>query len=86
MDIEFSWGVTEVKVAEGLVDAAVEVTETGSSLRANGLRIVEATADLDPGAGRQQVRLGDPWKHDKIQQIAFCCAAPWMPKAASGSR
>src|SRR5580658_11045265 len=36
VDVEFSWGATEAKVAEGMVDAAVEVTETGSSLRANG--------------------------------------------------
>ncbi len=40
-DVEFSWGATEVKVASGLVDAIVELTETGSSLRANNLRIVE---------------------------------------------
>ena len=41
VDIEFSWGATEGKVIEGLCDAIVEVTETGSTLRANGLRIVE---------------------------------------------
>src|SRR5271156_2659512 len=41
VDVEFSWGATEAKVADGLVDAAIDVTETGSSLRANGLRIVE---------------------------------------------
>src|SRR6266478_5838021 len=40
-DVEFSWGATEAKVASGLVDAIVELTETGSSLRANKLRIVE---------------------------------------------
>jgi ATP phosphoribosyltransferase len=40
-DVEFSWGATEVKVAAGLVDAIVELTETGSSLRANNLRIVD---------------------------------------------
>ncbi len=40
-DVEFSWGATEVKVASGLVDAIVELTETGSSLKANNLRIVE---------------------------------------------
>jgi len=39
--VEFSWGATEVKVAAGLVDAIVELTETGSSLRANNLRIVD---------------------------------------------
>src|SRR5271168_2652142 len=40
-EVEFSWGATEAKVAEGIIDAAIDVTETGSSLRANGLRIVE---------------------------------------------
>lgn len=40
-DVEFSWGATEVKVGSGLVDAIVDLTETGSSLRANNLRIVE---------------------------------------------
>ncbi|MGB2681392.1 MAG: ATP phosphoribosyltransferase, partial [Candidatus Competibacter sp.] len=38
--VEFSWGATEAKVVEGLVDAAVEITETGSTIRAHGLRIV----------------------------------------------
>src|SRR4030066_979370 len=41
VDVEFSWGATEGKVIEGLCDAIVEVTETGSTLRANKLRIVE---------------------------------------------
>src|SRR6185312_13461669 len=44
-DVEFSWGATEVKVASGLVDAIVELTETGSSLRANKLRIVETLCE-----------------------------------------
>src|SRR6202158_6333599 len=48
VDVEFSWGVTEAKAADGLVDAVVEVTETGSSLRANGLRIVEELLTSTP--------------------------------------
>ena len=51
VEVEFSWGATEAKAAEGLVDAIVEVTETGSSLRANGLAHRRGAADLDPGAG-----------------------------------
>src|SRR5712691_10902200 len=43
VDVEFSWGATEAKAAEGLVDAIVEVTESGSTLRAHGLKII---ADL----------------------------------------
>src|SRR5215469_2299028 len=48
VEVEFSWGATEAKAAEGLVDAVVEVTETGSSLRANGLRIVEQLLTSTP--------------------------------------
>src|SRR5258708_36254570 len=48
VEVEFSWGATEAKAADGLVDAVVEVTETGSSLRANGLRIVEQLLTSTP--------------------------------------
>ena len=55
--VEFSWGATEAKVAEGLVDAIVEVTETGSTLRAHGLRIVAELFESS-AAGRQHGRVG----------------------------
>ncbi len=70
VDIEFSWGATEVKVAEGLVDAALEVTETGSSLRANGLRIVEELLTSTPQLAANKTAWADPWKRDKINQIS----------------
>ena len=70
VDIEFSWGATEVKVAEGLVDAALEVTETGSSLRANGLRIVEELLTSSPQMAANKAAWADPWKREKINQIA----------------
>jgi len=70
VDIEFSWGATEVKVAEGLVDAALEVTETGSSLRANGLRIVEELLTSTPQLAANKAAWANRWKHDKINQIA----------------
>lgn len=44
-DVEFSWGATEVKVAEGLVDAIVELTETGTSLKAHNLRIIDTVCE-----------------------------------------
>ncbi len=70
-DVEFSWGATEAKVAAGLVDAVVELTETGSSLKANKLRIVaticESTTQLI--ANRQSVK--DSWKKKKMDQIAM---------------
>lgn len=70
VDIEFSWGATEVKVAEGLVDAALEVTETGSSLRANGLRIVEELLTSTPQLAANKAAWAVRWKQDKIKQIA----------------
>jgi ATP phosphoribosyltransferase len=70
VDVEFSWGVTEAKAADGLVDAVVEVTETGSSLRANGLRIVEELLTSTPVLVANQVAWEDEWKQGKIRQIA----------------
>ncbi len=69
-DVEFSWGATEVKAHE-LVDAIVEITETGSSLRANKLRIVETLLVSTP---RLIVNLNawkDRWKRQKIERIAL---------------
>ena len=69
-DVEFSWGATEVKVPD-LVDAIVELTETGSSLRAHNLRIVEtlleSTTRLIANKGSWQ----DKWKRSKIENIAL---------------
>jgi ATP phosphoribosyltransferase len=70
VDVEFSWGVTEAKAADGLVDAVVEVTETGSSLRANGLRIVEELLTSTPVLAANHQAWGDQWKQAKIRQIA----------------
>jgi len=69
VDVEFSWGVTEAKAADGLVDAVVEVTETGSSLRANGLRIVEELLTSSPVLVANQQAWSDEWKQAKIRQI-----------------
>jgi len=70
VEVEFSWGVTEAKAADGLVDAVVEVTETGSSLRANGLRIVEELLTSTPVLVANQHSWTDEWKQAKIRQIA----------------
>jgi len=71
VDVEFSWGATEVKVAEGLVDAALEVTETGSSLRANGLRIVAELLTSTPQLAANKAAWADEWKRAKIEQVAM---------------
>jgi ATP phosphoribosyltransferase len=75
VDVEFSWGATEVKVAEGIVDAAVDVTETGSSLRANGLRIVEELLVSNPVLVANPTAWADEWKRAKIKQIGVLMRA-----------
>ena len=52
-EVEFSWGATEAKVAEGIIDAAIDVTETGSSLARQRLAHRRGAADIESGAGRQ---------------------------------
>jgi ATP phosphoribosyltransferase len=71
VDVEFSWGATEGKVIEGLADAVVEVTETGSTLRANGLRIVEELMQTNTQLIANRESYKDPWKKEKIEQISL---------------
>jgi len=71
VDVEFSWGATEGKVIEGLADAIVEVTETGSTLRANGLRIVEELMQTNTQLIANHEAYRDPWKREKIEQISL---------------
>lgn len=67
--VEFSWGATEAKVVEGLVDAIVEVTETGSTIRANKLRIVHELMQTNTQMIANAAAWDDPWKRQKIEQI-----------------
>jgi ATP phosphoribosyltransferase len=67
-NVEFSWGATEVKPPE-LADAIVEVTETGSSLRANKLRIVETVLESNTQFIANKVAWADEWKRRKLQDI-----------------
>ena len=69
-EVEFSWGATEVKARE-LVDAIVEVTETGSSLRANKLRIVDTLLVSTPRLIANHDSWKDPWKRRKIDTLAL---------------
>jgi len=71
VDIEFSWGATEAKVGAGLVDAIVELTETGASLRANNLRIVDTICESTTLIIANKSSWKDPWKKEKIQNIAL---------------
>src|SRR3954471_8415692 len=65
-EVEFSWGATEVKAHE-LVDAIVEITETGSSLRANKLRIVDTLLVSTPRLIMNHASWKDPWKRRKVE-------------------
>jgi ATP phosphoribosyltransferase len=69
--VEFSWGATEAKVVEGLADAAVEITETGTTIRAHGLRIVCDLLHTHTVLVANRAALADPWKKAKIDQIAL---------------
>jgi ATP phosphoribosyltransferase len=69
VEVEFSWGATEAKAAEGLVDAIVEVTETGSTIRAAGLHIIHELMESCPQLIANNQAWQDPWKRSKIEQI-----------------
>ncbi len=70
-EVEFSWGATEAKVASGLVDAIVELTETGSSLKANKLRIVSTVCESTTQFIANKKAYKDSWKRKKMEQIAM---------------
>ena len=69
-EVEFSWGATEVKAPE-LVDAIVELTETGSSLKANNLRIVDELVRSFPQLIANKKSWKDEWKRQKVETLAM---------------
>ena len=69
-DVEFSWGATEIKVPE-LVDAIAELTETGSSLRANNLKIIETIIESTTRLIANKDSMKDAWKKEKINEIGL---------------
>jgi ATP phosphoribosyltransferase len=71
VEVEFSWGATEAKVIAGLCDAIVEVTETGATMRANGLRIVKELMQSNPQLIVNKKSWDDPWKREKIENISL---------------
>ena len=74
VNVEFSWGATEVKPPV-LADGIVEVTETGSSLRANRLRILDTIMESNTQLIANDAALADPWKRTKIDNIALLLRA-----------
>lgn len=73
--VEFSWGATEAKVVQGLVDAVVEITETGSTIRAHGLRIVCDLLHTHTRLIANKTAMQDEWKKSKIEQISLLLKA-----------
>ncbi|MFN2268574.1 MAG: ATP phosphoribosyltransferase [Desulfonatronovibrio sp.] len=69
VDVEFSWGATEAKVVEGLADAIVEVTETGTTIKAHGLRIIADLLQTNTQLIANKKAWEDPWKRKKIETI-----------------
>jgi ATP phosphoribosyltransferase len=67
--VEFSWGTTEIKAR--LLDAIVELTETGSSIRANNLRVLDTLLTSTPRLVANQAAWAEPWKREKMENIAM---------------
>ncbi|MCD6297666.1 MAG: ATP phosphoribosyltransferase [Deltaproteobacteria bacterium] len=67
--VEFSWGATEAKVVSGLADAIVEVTETGSTIKAHGLKIIHELMQTNTRLIANRESYKDQWKKAKIEQI-----------------
>ncbi len=71
VDISFSWGATEAKAVSGLADAIVEVTETETTIRAHGLKIIHELMESNTQLIASKAALNDPWKKEKIDHIAM---------------
>ena len=84
VEVEFSWGATEAKAADGLVDAIVEVTESGSTIRAHGLKIIHELFSSNPQLIANKQALQDPRKREKIDQIALLLKGALAAEAKVG--
>ena len=71
VEVEFSWGATEGKVVEGLCEAIVEVTETGSTIKAHGLKIIHDLLETNTQLIANRDAWANPSKQEKIKQIAL---------------
>ena len=84
VEVEFSWGATEAKAAQGLVDAIVEVTETGTTIRAHGLKIIAEMMESCPQLIANKTAWQDPWKRTKIEQIKMLLQGALSAEAKVG--
>ncbi len=84
VDVEFSWGATEAKAAEGVVDAIVEVTESGSTIRAHGLKIVWELFTSNPQIIANRDAWKDPARREKLEQISLLLNGALQAEAKVG--
>lgn len=70
-NVEFSWGATEIKASCNLVDAIVEITETGTTIALHGLKIIDVIMESTPRFFANKNSWNDPWKKEKMQKIAL---------------
>jgi ATP phosphoribosyltransferase len=82
-EVEFSWGATEVKVPE-MVDAIVELTETGLSLAANDLRVLDTVMDTNTKFVANKKAWEDSWKRQKIEALSVLLQGALMGQAKVG--
>jgi ATP phosphoribosyltransferase len=73
VNVEFSWGATEAKVVSGLADAVVEVTETGSTIKAHGLRIIHELMQTNTQLITNRRAWEDPPKKERRSNKSPCC-------------
>jgi ATP phosphoribosyltransferase len=71
VDIEFSWGATEAKVVSKLADAIVEVTETETTIRAHGLKVIYEMLESNTQFIANKKSWDEPWKREKIENITM---------------
>ncbi|OEU77920.1 MAG: ATP phosphoribosyltransferase [Desulfobacterales bacterium C00003060] len=84
VNVEFSWGATEAKVVSGLADAIVEVTETGSTIKAHGLRIIHELLQTNTQLIANHAAWADSEKRKKIEQIALLLKAALVAEKMVG--
>jgi ATP phosphoribosyltransferase len=82
--VEFSWGATEAKVVSGLADAIVEVTETGSTIKAHGLKIIHELMETNTRLIANHKIWENPEKREKIEQIALLLKAALLAEKMVG--
>jgi ATP phosphoribosyltransferase len=82
--VEFSWGTTEAKVVAGLADAIVEVTETGSTIKGHGLKIIHELMQTNTILIANRDAWEDSWKRTKMQQIALLLQGALMAESMVG--